>query len=123
MLRSAPVEAALPASDLARAKKFYEDVLGLEIHVEDPGGIEFLCGEGTKLMVYPSANAGTNRATAAGFTVQDVPATKKELEGRGVTFEEYDMPQVRDGIFTLPNGAQHAWFKDTEDNILSIKSD
>ena len=122
MLSKARAAAALPASDLDRAKKFYGEVLGLSVREENPDGIEYECGGGTSVFVYPSSYAGTNQATAVGFEVDDIQATKKDLEGRGVTFEDYDFPGLKteNGIATMPDGSQGGWFKDSEGNILSV---
>ncbi|MGZ4120838.1 MAG: VOC family protein [Actinomycetota bacterium] len=122
MLSSASVSATLPASDIGRAKKFYTESLGLEVAREDMGGVEFNAGAGTMLFVYPSEFAGTNQATAAGFMVDSVEDVKKALEGKGVTFEDYDMPDLKteNGIVTLPDGSKGAWFKDTENNIIAL---
>jgi predicted enzyme related to lactoylglutathione lyase len=122
MLSKARAAAALPAADIGRAKKFYGEVLGLSVRQEGPDGVEFDCGSGTSVFVYPSSYAGTNQATAAGFEVDDLDATKKDLESRGVTFEEYDMPGLKTekGIATMPDGSQGGWFKDSEGNILSL---
>lgn len=121
MLNSAKAAAALPVSDLGRAKKFYGEMLGLAVGREDETGIEFACGGGTSVFVYPSAFAGTNQGTAAGFEVDDLEASMDDLRSRGVTFEEYDMPGLKteNGIASYPSG-RGAWFKDTEGNILSL---
>jgi catechol 2,3-dioxygenase-like lactoylglutathione lyase family enzyme len=124
MLSSASAHPTLPASDFGRAKKFYGEILGLKVIKEDEGGAEYQCGGGTTIFVYPSASAGTNQATAAEFRVSDVEVEKKALEGKGVTFEDYDIPGVKtvNGIVTLPTGEKAAWFKDTENNILAVSS-
>ncbi len=121
MLSNFMVAAMLPAKDYERAKKFYQDKLGLKKLEDDPGGAVFECGDGTKLNVYPSGFAGTNQATAAGWLVDDIEAEVKELRDRGVTFEEYDMPEIKtsNGIAALGD-EKAAWFKDTEGNILSL---
>ena len=122
MLSKARAAAALPAADLGRAQKFYGEVLGLSVKVENADGVEYNCGGGTSVFVYPSGYAGSNQATAAGFDVDDLDATMKDLEGRGVTFEEYDLPGIKTvkGVVTMPDGSRGAWFKDTEGNILSL---
>jgi catechol 2,3-dioxygenase-like lactoylglutathione lyase family enzyme len=122
MLSTAAIHPTLPASDIGRAKKFYGEILGFKVVEENPGGVEYQCGEGTTVFVYPSASAGTNQATAAEFRVSDLDAEKKALEGKGVTFEEYDLPEIKtvNGIVSLPDGSKAAWFKDTENNIIAI---
>ena len=121
-MSKARASAALPAADLGRAKKFYGEQLGLSEKQENADGVEYNCGAGTTVFVYPSAYAGTNQATALGFEVDDLDATMKDLESRGVTFEEYDLPGIKTvkGVVTMPDGSRGAWFKDTEGNILSL---
>ena len=114
------VGATLPASDLERAKGFYGGTLGLESVMENAGGVLYQAGS-SMIFVYPSEFAGTNKAAAATFVAADVLATVEELRGKGVTFEEYDMPGLKteNGIAEI-EGVKGAWFKDTEGNILAI---
>jgi hypothetical protein len=71
--------------------------------------------------MYPSAGAGTSKASTAFWAVDDVVTEVAELKSRGVVFEEYDMPGIKtvNGIAS-GGGAKTAWFKDTEGNILAI---
>jgi predicted enzyme related to lactoylglutathione lyase len=114
----------IPASDIKRARVFYEDVLGFTPTDEnlDNGEATYRCAGGTWFFVHPSDFAGTNKATALAFMVADIETEMEELRGRGVTFEEYDMPDFRtdDGISVQPDGTKMAWFKDTEGNLLGI---
>ena len=121
MLSDAPVAPALPASDLARARAFYEQKLELSVVEENPGEVTFACGGGTVLFVYPSEFAGTNHATAAGFRVADLDAAMARMRDRGVVFEDYDLPGLTtvDGVATF-EGGRGAFFKDTEGNILAL---
>jgi catechol 2,3-dioxygenase-like lactoylglutathione lyase family enzyme len=120
MLRTAPIRAYIPAADIARARTFYEGVLGLHPREEFAGGVIYECG-GTEVFMYPTPNAGTSQASQAFWQVDDVEAEVAGLKSRGVTFEEYDMPglKTRNGILTA-GGAKTAWFKDTEGNILAV---
>ena len=120
MLRTAPIRAYLPASDVSRARKFYEQTVGLTPKEEYAGGVIYECG-GAEVFMYPTSNAGTSKASQAYWQVNDVEAEVAELKARGVIFEEYDMPGVamRNSIAT-GGGARTAWFKDTEGNILAI---
>ena len=120
MLRDAPIRAYIPASDIARARKFYEGTVGLTPKVEYAGGVIYECG-GAEVFMYPTSNAGTSRASQAYWQVADVEAEVTELKARGVKFEEYDMPGVtmKNSIAT-GGGAKTAWFKDTEGNILAV---
>jgi hypothetical protein len=88
--------------------------------MENPGGVLYQAGS-AHVFVYPSEFAGSNQATAATFIVSDTSAAVEELRGKGVTFEEYDMPGLKtvDGIAEM-DGVKGAWFKDSEGNILSL---
>lgn len=112
--------ATLPASDFERAKAFYGGTLGLESFMEDAGGVMYRAGS-SSVFVYPSEFAGTNKATAATFVVADTVAAMEELRGKGVTFEEYDMPGLKteNGVAEI-GGVKGAWFKDSEGNILAL---
>jgi catechol 2,3-dioxygenase-like lactoylglutathione lyase family enzyme len=121
MISASAVRPTLPASDLARARKFYEETLGLKVMEENEGGILFDVAGGTALGVYPSGFAGTNQATAAEFEVTDLASEMKDLRSRAVKFEEYDLPGIKtvDGVWSFGKD-KGAWFKDTEGNILSL---
>jgi predicted enzyme related to lactoylglutathione lyase len=120
MLRTSPIRAYIPASDVARARKFYEGTVGLVPKVEYSGGVIYDCG-GSEVFLYPTPNAGTSKASQAFWQVSNVEAEVADLKSRGVKFEEYDMPGIRmkNGIAT-GGGAKTAWFKDTEGNILAV---
>jgi len=123
MLGKAKVCAVLAVKDLTEAKEFYEAKLGLSSSGgEDPGGIMYDCGGGTGVFVYESQFAGTNQATAATWTVDDVKAAVVELKDKGIKFEVYDMPNIkREGeIHFYGDKLQSAWFKDPDGNILNI---
>jgi catechol 2,3-dioxygenase-like lactoylglutathione lyase family enzyme len=125
MLKDHPVSAVLPAADIARARNFYRDKLGLE---PDNAGAEdnllYTCGSGSRFMIYHTPNAGSAKNTQVGWTVPDLPAAVAELRAAGVVFEDYDFPglKTKDGIATLPDGGSAAWFLDSEGNILNINS-
>jgi predicted enzyme related to lactoylglutathione lyase len=121
MLQKSPMYAYIPARDVARARRFYEQTLGFEPREETAGGVVYEFAEHTACFLYPTANAGTSRASQAFWQVDDVEREVAELKARGVTFEEYDAPgmKTRDGIATA-GGAKAAWFKDTEGNIMAL---
>jgi predicted enzyme related to lactoylglutathione lyase len=120
MLRNAPIRAYIPASNITRARRFYEEIVGLQPKEEYAGGVIYECG-GAGVFMYPTPSAGTSKASQAFWQVHDVEAEVAELKARGVKFEEYDMPGVtmKNSIATA-GGAKTAWFKDTEGNILAI---
>ncbi|MGH3667576.1 MAG: VOC family protein [Acidimicrobiia bacterium] len=125
MFANTPLSAALPASDLERAKKWYSEKLGLQPVSEDEyGGAQYEAG-GTQFLVYPSAFAGTNKATAAGFSTENFDEMIEELRAKEVTFEDVDfgdMGKTVDGVFSSPDGTKVAWFKDSEGNILALNT-
>lgn len=122
MLGSNDVVACLGVSDLDAAKQFYGETLGLEVGMDTPGGIYYKSGS-TGVFVYPTSFAGSNKATAAAWNVQDVPGAVEELKGKGVSFEHYpDMPGVtlEGDVHSMEGGMQAAWFKDPDGNILNL---
>lgn len=124
MLKDAPIAPTIPASDMAVSKKFYAETLGLGEGKEFPdGSLMFDCGQGTSLLVYPTAqNAGKSPATVAGWNVTDIAAVVADLTGKGVTFEQYDQPPIKtdeSGIATLGD-LKAAWFKDPDGNIMAV---
>lgn len=122
MLSKATVHGVLPASDLERAKKFYEGVLGLKPveGVVCPGCIFYEAKEGTFLVYETQAPGGG--ATALGFAVTDLAGEMADLRKRGVVFEEYDLPGLKtvNGVADMAGIAKSAWFKDSEGNIISL---
>jgi predicted enzyme related to lactoylglutathione lyase len=113
--------AYVPARDMARARKFYEQKLGLKPGRELAGGVTYEFGGGTACFLYPTPNAGTSKASQAFWQVSDIEREVEELKARGVVFEEYDMPGQKSpsGVITA-GGAKAAWFKDSEGNIMAI---
>ena len=120
MLQQSPLYAYIPAKDLARARQFYEGKLGFKPKAEIAGGVHYDFGSGTGAFLYPTPNAGTSQASQAFWQVADIRKEVAELKGRGVVFEDYDMPgKDADGIVTA-GGAMAAWFKDSEGNIMAV---
>src|SRR5882762_2701484 len=95
MLRNAPMHAYIPVSVMDRARKFYDERLGLKPKEEMSGGLVYECGNGTAFFMYKSPGAGTSKANYAFWEVADVEAEVAELKARGVVFEEYDMPGLK----------------------------
>ena len=124
MLQKSPMFAYIPAKDVNRARRFYEDKLGFKPGKEEAGGVVYEFADHTACFLYPTPNAGTSRASQAFWHVDNVEREVAELKARGVTFEEYDMPGLKtvNGIMT-GGGGKAAWFKDTEGNIMAIVQD
>src|SRR5437588_10147415 len=121
MLKSAPIVPYIPVTQLARARRFYEEKVGLTVKEEYAGGVIYECGKGSWVFMYPSAGAGTSQASQAFWAVDDVEAEVAQLKARGVVFEEYDMPGIKTvNSIATGGGARTAWFKDSEGNILAV---
>ncbi len=121
MLQDSPMYAYIPARDVARARRFYEQTLGFTPKAETAGGVMYACGDRTACFLYPTPNAGTSSASQAFWQVDDVEKEVAELKSRGVKLEDYDMPgQKSAGGIVTAGGAKAAWFKDSEGNIMAI---
>ena len=121
MLQNSPLYAYIPAKDVPRARKFYEEKLGFKARQEVAGGVVYEFGKGTACFLYPTPNAGTSRASQAFWQVDDIEREVAELKARGIVFEDYAMPGQKSpsGVVTA-GGAKAAWFKDSEGNILAV---
>lgn len=116
------------AESYERAKKFYTEVLGLKQGVEFPGpggGGMFEAAGGTMVMVYenPLLKAPENTVLGFGVSGDQFGTVMGDLRSKGVTFEEYDIPEM--GLKTVNGmaevaGMKSAWFKDSEGNILNL---
>jgi catechol 2,3-dioxygenase-like lactoylglutathione lyase family enzyme len=122
-LKDCRVGALMAVSDLDRARRFYENQLGLVPDEQEQEGVRYLCAEGTSIFVYLQPdNAGASSATLAGWTVDNLDETMDELRSRGVHFEHYDQP----GITTNERGVfdggdfRAAWVKDPDGNTMAI---
>jgi predicted enzyme related to lactoylglutathione lyase len=123
MLDKATVTANIPAADLARARAFYADKLGLT-PTQEMEGIMLLyrTATGSVFSVYQTEYAGQAGHTIAQWHVEDVDAAVRDLKAKGVDFEHYDMPDVdwNGDVASMGDMGRAAWFKDSENNILCI---
>ena len=121
MLGKADATPMIAVSDLDRAKSFYKEKLGLEVDNEwGEEGVTLKSGD-TLVNVYRSEFAGTNKATALNFDVDDLEAEVSELKSKGIMFEHYDLPGLEQrGDLYVAEGMKTAWFKDPDGNILSL---
>ena len=123
---SGAITAMIAASDMARAKAWYADKLGLEPFQEFEGFVmDYRSGE-TRFNVYRTEFAGTAKNTVALWRLKGLRAEVARLRARGVVFEDYDFGEggrTVDGILTFPNGELNAWFRDSEGNILGMAED
>jgi predicted enzyme related to lactoylglutathione lyase len=123
MLSDSKVMANIPASDIARAREFYADKLGLTPTQEMSGEVlVYHTAGGTDFQIYRTDYAGQAGHTIAQFHVDDLDSEVRDLKAKGVTFEVYDLPGTRwDGeIASLEGMGRAAWFKDSEGNTMCI---
>jgi catechol 2,3-dioxygenase-like lactoylglutathione lyase family enzyme len=128
MLENGKVATRLPARDLARARAFYSEKLGLEPIEERQGGLLYRCRSG-EFALFETAGAPSGAHTQMAWQVDDIEATVSELRARGVVFDEYDVPGLSTigGIAEIAGnypskgvGERAAWFRDSEGNVLGI---
>ena len=120
MLNQANIMAFVPTTDFAKARAFYEGVLGLRVESEDPFAL-VLDANGTMLRVTKVQDLKPQPFTISGWEVPDIESVVNGLSDRGVHFEHYGMPgQDQGGIWKSPSGARIAWFKDPDGNVLSL---
>jgi catechol 2,3-dioxygenase-like lactoylglutathione lyase family enzyme len=121
MLGKADATPMIAVTDLDRARTFYEGALGLKTKDEWGEGVTLESGD-TLINLYKSEFAGTNKATALNFDVDDIDKEVSELKGKGVFFEKYDLPglEPRGDLYVGEGGFKTAWFKDPDGNILSL---
>jgi catechol 2,3-dioxygenase-like lactoylglutathione lyase family enzyme len=116
--------ATIAVRDARSSRKFYEGTLGLKL-VDDkmPEALVFQSGS-SKVLVYQSQYAGSNKATAATWGVgDDIEKIVQGLKAKGVSFEHYDLPGLtRKGDVHVGGDMKAAWFKDPDDNILALVS-
>ncbi|MGN6629415.1 MAG: VOC family protein [Candidatus Nitrosocosmicus sp.] len=122
MLSDKNAAANIAVKDLEIAKRFYQDVLGLQLI--DSGLPEVVIFESgnSKIIVYKSQYAGTNKATSMTWTVGDnIEEVVQALKAKGVTFEHYDIPNTKlEGDIYVNGKMKVAWFKDRDGNILNL---
>jgi len=120
MLGSQKLVAFVATLDPSRAKEFYRDTLGLPLVREDQFALVFDAA-GIMLRVTPVQELVAAKYTVLGWQVRDIVRTAKDLQKAHVTLERYPgMQQDELGIWSSPNGARVAWFKDPDGNTLSI---
>jgi catechol 2,3-dioxygenase-like lactoylglutathione lyase family enzyme len=122
MLSEKECLATIAVKDLVVAKRFYEKTLGLKsLAHQGEEAVTYKSGD-SKLLLYRSQYAGTNKAPAANWIVgPDIENIVRDLKAKGVVFEHYDLPGLkRDGDIHSAGDFKAAWFKDPDGNILSL---
>ncbi len=118
MLSHSPAFSGFSVDDLAAARTFYADTLGLEVR-DDHGMFTLQIEGGHPVLVYPKPGHQPATFTVLNFPVADIDAAVDELVGRGVSFEHYDFVEDPRGI-QRGRGPAIAWFTDPAGNILSV---
>jgi catechol 2,3-dioxygenase-like lactoylglutathione lyase family enzyme len=123
MLGDREAIATIAVTNVDAAKKFYEGTLGLKpTPTQEQGVLGYRSGK-ANVIVYQSQFAGTNKATAATWSVDDLETAVRELKAKGVRFEHYDLPGTsRQGDIHGSGKTKAAWFKDPDGNILALVS-
>ena len=125
MLGTQDAVATVAVKNLAAAKQFYGGTLGLKlIDAEGEEAVVYQSGS-SRLNVYRSQFAGTNKATAVTWAVDHIEDEVRSLKAKGVAFEHYTMPGMKlEGDLHVTDGSSGdfkvAWFKDPDGNIFSI---
>ena len=126
MLQDAPAYSGFSVNDQDEAKKFYSEVLGINVE-EDEMGLTLKCAGGNNVFVYGKPNHVPATYTVLNFEVKNIDEAVSGLEGKGIVFEHYgDMggyQQDEKGILrglSAKMGPDIAWFKDPAGNILSV---
>jgi catechol 2,3-dioxygenase-like lactoylglutathione lyase family enzyme len=122
-LANALICATVPTKNLRRAKRFYEETLGLRAAISDERrGVYFVAGSGTMLNLYERQHS-TAESSVATFLVENLDEVMSDLRNRGISFEEYDIPDLKTkgGVYNDETGFKVAWFKDPDGNIIGIE--
>jgi len=121
LLKAATPKAALPVEDLARARRFYEEKLGMTPSREVEGALFYEGNGNSGFLLFPTGGRPSGQHTQMAWFVKDIVATVAELKRRGVRFEDYDFPGLKtiDGIADL-GYEKSAWFRDSEGNLLAL---
>jgi catechol 2,3-dioxygenase-like lactoylglutathione lyase family enzyme len=124
MLNNARIEARIPTQDLARARRWYAEKLGLEPAEQRDGGLRYQGATGV-FCLFTSAGTSDGSFTQMGFYVDDIEVAVADLRDRGVVFEQYDgavngIMDIEGNYPSKGRGERAAWFRDSEGNLLGI---
>ena len=122
MLKNNKAFSSFSVNDMAKAKEFYGQTLGLDVS-ETEMGLDLNISGGNKIFLYSKPNHTPATFTVLNFMVDDIEKTVDELTASGIKFEIYDQPHMKTdakGIARDPKGPTIAWFKDPAGNFLSV---
>jgi predicted enzyme related to lactoylglutathione lyase len=123
-LSDAQLVANIPAQDIQRAMRWYDEKLGLRPIMDLGVSGQLYRSGGVFWLMYQTAAAGTGKHTVASWVVPNIDDAMRDMRASGVVFEDYDMgeegPTTENGVARGPDGGASAWFTDSEGNILAI---
>jgi catechol 2,3-dioxygenase-like lactoylglutathione lyase family enzyme len=120
VLGQAKITAFAATTDSARARAFYEGVLGLPFVSEDALAVVYDAA-GVELRIQKVQTFTAQPFTQLGWSVSSIDEAVEALASRGAVFERYaNLGQDSRGIWTTPSGAKVAWLKDPDGNLLSL---
>jgi len=123
-LSNARLVANIPAQDIERAMRWYQEKLGLRPTMDLGGAGQLYQSGGVYWLIYQTSAAGTGKHTVASWVVPSIDDAMSDMRSQGVVFEDYDMgeqgPTTENGVARGPDGGASAWFTDSEGNILAL---
>jgi catechol 2,3-dioxygenase-like lactoylglutathione lyase family enzyme len=123
MLKNSKAFSGFSVDDINKARTFYGETLGLDVKGNEMGILELHTNGGIPIIVYPKPNHTPATFTVLNFPVDDIEKAVDELSAKGITFQQYNQPELKTdekGICRGNGGPNIAWFKDPAGNILSI---
>jgi predicted enzyme related to lactoylglutathione lyase len=123
-LSNARLVANIPAQDIERAMRWYQEKLGLRPTMDLGVAGQLYQSGGVYWLIYQTTAAGTGKHTVASWVVPSIDDAMSDMPAKGVVFEDYDMgeqgPTTENGVARGPDGGASAWFTDSEGNILAL---
>lgn len=126
MFKNTKAFSGFSVNDLKKAKAFYGDTLGLEVSELEMGHLDLHIAGGSHILIYPKSDHTPATFTILNFPVADIEEAVDQLTKLGISFEQYDQPEIKTdakGIARGNGGPNIAWFKDPAGNILSVLED
>jgi predicted enzyme related to lactoylglutathione lyase len=125
VLENSNAFSSFAVDDVASARKFYAETLGLDVSVvdEENGIMNLSLGGDRQALIYRKPDFTPATYTVLNFPVDDIDAAVDELTARGVEFERYDGFEQDEKGIARGNGPEIAWFKDPAGNILAVLED
>ncbi|MFN2593715.1 MAG: VOC family protein [Actinomycetota bacterium] len=123
MIKKDRAFASFAVKDLAAAKDFYGNTLGLDVSEDEMGILNLTFSDQTKVIVYPKDDHAPANFTVLNLPVDNLDTTVDDLTGKGVRFETYDFGEIKTdekGIMRGGPGPAIAWFTDPAGNIVSV---